>query len=88
MKRYKVKLKESAKKALEKMDKYQATLILKWLNKHLENTDNPRLHGKGLSGNYSHKWRYRIGIYRLIADIQDETLIILVIAIRHRKDIY
>lgn len=70
------------------MDRYQARLIISWVEKNLLNTDNPRRLGKALKGNYSEYWRYRIGNYRLIVDIQDEEILILILDIGHRKDIY
>ncbi|OJG08952.1 RelE/StbE family addiction module toxin [Enterococcus aquimarinus] len=66
---------------MEKMDKHQAMLILSWITKNLEGIDSPRIHGKGLVGIKSGQWRYRIGDYRLIANIDDETITILVLEI-------
>lgn len=87
-KKYSVRYEKNAKKALKKMDKHQARLILLWISKHLEGTDQPRIHGKGLVGNKSGQWRYRIGDFRLIANIDDDTITILVLEIGHRRDIY
>lgn len=70
------------------MDKHQAMLILSWISKNLEGTDSPRVHGKGLVGNKSGQWRYRIGDYRLLANIDDETITILELEIGHRREIY
>jgi mRNA interferase RelE/StbE len=49
---------------------------------------NPRLSGKALQGDLKGLWRYRVGNYRLIAQIKDNELIILVIEIGHRKEVY
>ncbi|MGI1807088.1 type II toxin-antitoxin system RelE family toxin [Exiguobacterium sp. TDN 0502] len=59
-----------------------------WIKKNLVGTDDPRRHGKGLVSNRSGEWRYRIGDYRLIAYIQDEKVIILILEIGHRRGIY
>ena len=83
-----VEFTESARKELKKLDKYTQKLILLWLDKNLEGTDNPRGHGKALSENRVGQWRYRVGDYRIIAKIEDNRLIILVIAIGHRREIY
>ena len=83
-----VEFTESARKELKKLDKYTQKLILLWLDKNLEGTDNPRVHGKALSENRVGQWRYRVGDYRIIAKIEDSRLIILLIAIGHRKEIY
>lgn len=88
MSRYRVRYEKEAQKALKKMDKYQASLIISWIEKHLEGTENPRVYGKGLVGNKSGQWRYRIGDYRVIADIQDEAVIILILTVGHRREVY
>jgi len=58
------------------------------LKKNLEGFENPRLHGKGLTSNRLGEWRYRVGDYRLICEIKDEEIIILVLQIGHRRSIY
>lgn len=75
-------------KQLKKLDKYTASLITGWLRKNIEGCSDPRQHGKGLTANRSGQWRYRIGDYRIIAEIQDDKVIVLVLAIGHRSDIY
>ena len=85
---YSIEFTESAKKDLKKLDTYTQKFILLWLNKHLEGCENPRAHGKPLSANRAGQWRYRIGDYRVIAKIEDGKLIIMVIAIGHRKNVY
>ena len=85
---YKVRFSERAKKDLKKMDKHTAALILGWIRKNLENCENPRAHGKALTSNLSGTWRYRVGDYRLLALIEDETITILILNIGHRREIY
>ena len=75
-------------KTLEKMDKFTKRIIIEWIEKKLVDCEDPRLYGKPLSANRAGQWRYRIGDYRIIAKIEDEKLIILVISIGHRRDIY
>ncbi len=86
--RYKVIFTERAKKQLKKLDKHIAALIIGWLEKNIQNCENPRLHGKGLVENKSGQWRYRIGDYRVICEIQDKEIIVLVLEVGHRRDIY
>lgn len=88
MKKYTVEFSKRALKDLKKLDRFTAALILGWIRKNLDNCENPRLHGKGLTANHSGKWRYRIGDYRLIAQIQDEKILILVLNVGHRRDVY
>lgn len=85
---YKVEFAERALKDLKKLDKQTAALILGWVRKNLEGCENPRQHGKGLSANRSGQWRYRVGNYRLLAEIKDNIVTILILTVGHRRDIY
>ena len=85
---YKVIFAERAKKQLKKLEKHIAALIIGWLEKNIQNCENPRLHGKGLVENKSGQWRYRIGDYRVICEIQDKEIIVLVLEVGHRREIY
>lgn len=85
---YQVVFTDKALKKLRKIDKSIARMILGWVRKNLENCDNPRKHGKALVGNHAGSWRYRVGDYRLIAEIQDDKIIILILSVGHRKNIY
>lgn len=75
-------------KEFKKLDRYTMKMIKSWIEKNLVNCENPRAHGKGLSSNRSGQWRYRIGDYRLICEIQDSKLIILALSIVHRSEIH
>lgn len=86
--KYKVLFTDKAKKELKKLDKYTSSLIIGWIDKNLDGCTNPRLHGKCLTANKSGKWRYRVGNYRLIAEIEDETITILILNVGHRRSIY
>lgn len=86
--KYHIVFSHRALKQLKKLDKYTASLITGWLRKNIEGCSDPRQHGKGLTANRSGQWRYRIGDYRIIAEIQDDKVIVLVLAIGHRSDIY
>ncbi|WP_425474468.1 type II toxin-antitoxin system RelE family toxin [Staphylococcus gallinarum] len=63
-------------------------MLLKWINNNVHNIENPRLHGKALQGELSGLWRYRVGKYKIIVEIQDNELIVLAIDIGIRGDIY
>lgn len=75
-------------KEFKKLDKYTQRMILAWIEKNLENCEDPRVHGKGLSANRRGQWRYRIGDYRLICKIEDKELVILALSVGHRREIY
>ena len=73
---------------LKKIDRYIRTLIISWIEKNLVNCDNPRKLGKALAADRTGQWRYRIGHYRVLAEIDDRKVLIMVVNIGHRKDIY
>jgi len=85
---YTVEYTQQAIKQLKKLDKNTRKLIYAWIDKNLQKCENPRLHGKGLTANRSGQWRYRVGNYRIIAEIEDSKVIILVLSIGHRSEIY
>ena len=79
---------ETFNKTFRKLDHYTQTMIYTWIIKHIDKTNNPRSTGKSLTNNLKGLWRYRIGDYRLICEIRDKELIILALAVGHRKSIY
>lgn len=83
-----VEFTDAALKELKKLDKYTAALITGWIRKNLEGCSDPRQHGKGLTASRSGQWRYRVGDYRIISEIKDDKIIILVLHVGHRKEIY
>jgi mRNA interferase RelE/StbE len=83
-----VRLSDDAKRDLQKLDKTLQKRITSFLLDRLQTTDNPRITGKALQGRFSGLWRYRVGDFRLLCRIEDNELIILVIEIGHRKEIY
>lgn len=81
-------IEKKAKKQLQKIDKIHAKKITDWMAKNLNNCSNPYIFGKPLKGNLSNLWRYRVGDYRILAHIYDNKLVITVVQIGHRKEIY
>lgn len=88
MKKYTVRYKRRAQKMLSKMDNQVQIRIKNWIKKNLEGCENPRAHGRALEGELRTFWRYRVGDYRIVADIQDEQILILIVEIDKRNDIY
>ena len=82
---YKIEYSDRAIKQIKKLDKQTQFLIKSWIDKNLIGTSNP---SKGLMSNRSGQWRYRVGNYRILADIQDCKVVVLVLEIGHRKNIY
>jgi len=83
-----IEFKESARKALLKLDKRTQEKIVDFLVQRVQPADNPRFSGKPLQGHLKNFWRYRVGDYRLICEIQDEHLAVMVIKLGHRREIY
>ena len=85
---YEVIYSKEAVKSLRQLDKGQIKLIYSWIENNLVNTTNPRTNGKPLKGNLKEYWRYRVGEYRIIADIQDANITIVIVNIGHRRQVY
>lgn len=79
---------ETALRWLRKTDRQVARRILDFMDERIAKADDPRGMGKALSNQFSGLWRYRIGDYRLICDLQDERLCVLVVEIGNRREIY
>ncbi len=79
----------SAEKELRKLDREAARRILKFLFERVAKLDDPRSIGEALKGSrLGDLWKYRVGDYRIIADIQDNALCILIVRIGNRREIY
>ncbi|MDO6964303.1 type II toxin-antitoxin system RelE family toxin [Rhizobium alvei] len=84
-----IELDSSVEKQLEKLAPDDAKRILKHLRERVAKDENPRRLGKALVGKqFANLWRYRVGDYRIICRIEDQRLVILVIKLGHRRDIY
>lgn len=80
---------DAAKKDLAKLDKQVARRILAFLRKRVASLDDPRSIGEALKGSaLGEFWKYRVGDYRIIANIGDASVLILVLKIGHRSDVY
>lgn len=85
---YRVEFTPRFAKEFKKLDRYTQRMLKAWIDKNLAGCENPRIHGKGLTANRSGQWRYRIGDYRLICEINDGELIILALSVGHRREVY
>lgn len=83
-----VRFDRRAEKELRALDAAVAKRILRFVRTRLADASNPRAIGTALKGNHEGLWRWRIGDYRLIGDIRDTELHILVISVGHRRGIY
>jgi mRNA interferase RelE/StbE len=85
---WKIELAPTALKQLDKLDRPVAQRILKFLHERVKNLDDPRQIGAKLQGTLGEFWRYRVGDYRLICSLEDDRLVVLVLRIGHRKEVY
>lgn len=85
---YRVETSSRFDREFRKLDKYTQRMLKAWITKNLIGCEDPRVHGKGLTAKRSDQWRYRIGDYRLICQIEDAQLVILALSVGHRRDIY
>ena len=85
---WKIEFEDAARKELRKLDIQGQQDILRYLREKIATREDPRRFGKALTRELTGLWRYRVQHYRIICNIQDEKLIVLVLRVGHRKDIY
>ncbi|MFZ0293075.1 MAG: type II toxin-antitoxin system RelE/ParE family toxin [Candidatus Sulfotelmatobacter sp.] len=83
-----VEVSPPATEQLDKLDPPVARRILDFLYKRVEKLDDPRLVGERLRGPLGAYWKYRVGDYRLICSLEHARLVVLVLRIGHRREIY
>lgn len=87
-KKYSVIFSKKSIKQLQKIDKLHQSIITNWIKNNLVNCEDPRAYGKSLTGNKSGEWRYRVGDYRILAEIRDNEVVIILLEVGHRREIY
>ena len=85
---WRVEFSPAADKVFGKLDRQQQRRIQKFIDTRLRTAGDPRGLGEGYTGPLKGFWKYRIGDYRLVCDIQEQTKTILVVAIGDRKEVY
>lgn len=88
MTKWQLRFDKRAFRNLQKLTKSDQARVRKFVDERLLASDDPRKMGKALSGNFAGLWRYRIGGMRLVAQIKDAELVILVLKVGHRGDVY
>lgn len=77
-----------ARAQLRKLDKSASRRILNYMDQRIACLEGPRIAGKALRGPLGEFWRYRVGEYRIICELHDSRLRVLVVRVGSRKDIY
>ena len=86
---WRIEFDAAARKELERLDRQVARRILGFLRERLALANDPRSLGQALKGErFGEFWKYRVGDYRVIARVEDERLLILVVRIGHRSGVY
>ena len=73
---------------MRKLGPQASQRVIAFLDERIQNSENPRLFGKVLTGDLGEFWRYRTGDYRILCQIDDGELIVLVVKVGHRSDVY
>ena len=79
---------DAAVKDLRKLDRQAQQDILRYFRERISTEENPRRFGKPLSRELAGLWRYRVRDYRIICNIENDVLVVLVLRVGHRKDVY
>lgn len=85
---WKVEFDDAAAKELRKLDRQAQQEILRYFRERIAIDEDPRRFGKPLARDLAGLWRYRVRNYRMICHIEDDKLIVLVLRVGHRKEIY
>ena len=83
-----VEIDDRARRELRRLDRQVQSRILAFLRDRIAGPESPRRLGRALTGPRTGLWRYRVGNYRLVCRIEDQQIIVLVLAVAHRKDAY
>ena len=83
-----IKYIDAAQRNLDRLDRQAAKRIIDYMDTRIAMADDPRDYGVALTGNLSGLWRYRVGDYRVICKIHDDTICVLVLDVGHRRDVY
>jgi mRNA interferase RelE/StbE len=86
---WKIEFSEGARKSIGKLDRQVASRIVRFLSERVAALDDPRSIGEALTGStLGEFWKYRVGDWRLVCSIQDENIVVYVIRIGNRREVY
>ena len=85
---WRIEFEEAAKKELARLDRQTQARILKYLRERVAPSENPRAFGEPLRSHLAGLWKYRLGDYRVVVEIHEETVLVLVVRIGHRSKVY
>ncbi len=85
---WKISFTKNAVKQLGKLDRETARLIVRFMEEKIAGSSDARRYGHALVGDQKGRWRYRIGDYRVVCELRDNELLVVVITLGHRREIY
>jgi mRNA interferase RelE/StbE len=85
---WRVEFLPAAVRDLRKLGQKVERRVLDYLRKRIAASENPRHFGHPLQGEHKGLWRYRVGNYRIVAAIEDDRLVVVVVAVGHRREVY
>ena len=83
---FRVEWSERAVRQLDKLDRQTARAIVRFMAERVQGAESPRSSGKPLRG--EGLWRYRVGDYRILCSIKDDVMVVLVVEVGHRREVY
>lgn len=86
--KWRIEWDQRALRDVERLDHEGRKRITRYLRERIATEENPRRFGKPLTGDKAGLWRYRVGDYRMVCRIEQECLVVLVITVGHRKEVY
>lgn len=88
MAKYQVEYADTFHKAMDKLDRGNRRFIMNWISQHLKDVDFPTSPGKVLKGSFSGYVRFRVGNYRIIAEVDNDKFVITNMTVGHRSEVY
>jgi len=85
---WRVEFDSDAARDLRKLGAEPQRLILRYLRRRIATAEDPRRFGRPLTGDLKGLWRYRVGDYCIIAAIEDDRFVVLVVTVGHRREVY
>ena len=85
---WRIEVTDTAKKQLAKLDRQVQLEIVRYLREKIATGEDPRRHSAPLRRELLGRWKYRVGAYRLICEIQEERILVLVLMVGHRSKVY
>jgi len=85
---WRVEFDSDAARDLRKLGPEPQRLILRYLRQRIATAEDPRRFGHALTGDLKGLWRYRVGAYRIVAAIEEDRFVVLVVAVGHRREVY